>query len=81
MFIAEIDDVFYVQTTAQSPNATLIAVPATSGDPKQLARHLPESKFALIDASIVGGRIFAQYLQDAYSVVRAFDLDGKRSTT
>jgi prolyl oligopeptidase len=77
VFIGEIDDVFYVQTTAQSPNARLIAVPATSGDPKQWRVILPESKFAMTNASIVGGRIFAQYLQDAHSVVRAFALDGK----
>src|SRR4030095_11225223 len=29
------------------------------------------------EASIVGGRILAQYLKDAYSLVRATDLNGK----
>jgi prolyl oligopeptidase len=77
-FVAEIDDVFYVRTTARAPNSQLIAVPA--GGPAAPASWrviVPESKFALIEASIVGRRIFTQYLQDAHSVVQARDLEGR----
>ena len=75
-FVAEIDDVFYVHTTKDAPNARVIAVAATGkADPRVV---VPESRFALIDASVVGGRLLAQYLEDARSVVRAVDLNGKQ---
>jgi prolyl oligopeptidase len=76
-FVAEIDDTFYVRTNAGAPNAKLIAVPATAVERKNWRVVIPESQFALNEVTVVGGRILAQYLQDAYSVVRASDLDGK----
>jgi prolyl oligopeptidase len=76
-FVGEIDDAFYVETTAGAPNTRVIATPAASGDPKRWRVIVPENKFAMIGATIVGKRIFAQYLQDAYSVVRTFALDGR----
>lgn len=75
-FVAEIDDTFYVHTTAEAPNSQLIAVPATSAERKNWRAVIPQSADAMIATSIVGGRIFAQYLQDAHSVVRATDLNG-----
>ena len=76
-FVAEIDDTFYVRTTKDALNAQLIAVPATSAERKNWRVVIPEGEHALVETSIVGGRIFAQYLKDAHSVVRAFDLGGK----
>ncbi len=85
-FVAEIDDVFYVRTTAGAANGQLIAVPAdtppaahSGGSPADAGGWrviVPQGEFALIDTTIVGGRIIAQYLQDAYSVVRTLDLSG-----
>lgn len=76
-FVAEIDDTFYVRTNAGAPNAQLIAVPAASAARKNWRVVIPESQDALVETSIVGRRAFAQYLQDAHSVVRAVDLNGK----
>jgi len=76
-FVAEIDDTFYVRTSKNAPNAQLIAVPAKSADRKNWRVIVPESEHSMVETSIVGGRILAQYLQDAHSVVRAMDLDGK----
>jgi prolyl oligopeptidase len=76
-FVGEIADTFYVRTTSGAPNSQLIAVPATSAERKNWRVVIAESQYALNEASIVGGRIFAQYLQDAYSVVRTTDLNGK----
>ena len=73
-FVAEIDDTFYVRTTKDALNAQLIAVPATSAERKNWRVVIPEGEHALVETSIVGGRIFAQYLKDAHSVVRAFEL-------
>jgi prolyl oligopeptidase len=76
-FIGEIEDTFYVRTNAGAPNWQLIAVPATSAERKNWRVVIPESEHAMDQASIVGGRIILQYLQDAYSVVHATDLNGK----
>jgi prolyl oligopeptidase len=38
---------------------------------------VPESPFSADEVTIVGGRIVVRYLQDAYSLVRVFVLDGK----
>ncbi|MGH8177725.1 MAG: prolyl oligopeptidase family serine peptidase [Steroidobacter sp.] len=76
-FVAEIDDVFYVHTTKDAPNAQVIAVPAASAAKSNWRVIAPESRFALTEASVVGGRLFTQHLEDARSVVRALDLNGK----
>jgi prolyl oligopeptidase len=76
-FIGEVDDTFYVRTTKDAPNSQLIAVPATSAERKNWRVVVPQSEYAMTEASLVGGRFFLQYLKDAYSVVRATDLDGK----
>ena len=76
-FVGEIDDTFYVRTTAGAPNAQLIAVSAKSAERKNWRVVIPEGADAMIETSIVGGRVFAQYLRDAHSFVRALDLDGK----
>jgi prolyl oligopeptidase len=76
-FVGEIDDTFYVRTTAGAPNAQLIAVPATSAERKNWRVVITENADSMIRTTLVGGRFFAQYLRDAHSVVRAMDLDGK----
>lgn len=98
-FVAEIDDVFYVRTTANAPNARLLAVPApvvagrdaeigqgkapvrvaggATAGPPGVRTIVPEGRFAMAGATIVGGRIIAQYLQDAHSRVQVLDLDGQ----
>jgi len=76
-FVAEIDDTFYVRTSAEAPNYQVIAVPATSAARQNWRAVIPANQYAMVEATIVGGRFFAQYLQDAHSVVRAMDLNGK----
>ncbi|MGH8187317.1 MAG: prolyl oligopeptidase family serine peptidase [Steroidobacteraceae bacterium] len=77
-FVGEVNDVFYVRTSADAPNARLIAVQAAERDVKKARVIIPESEHSMVEVTMVGGKLFAQYLQDAYSVVRALDLDGKR---
>jgi len=76
-FVAEIDDTFYVRTNAEAPNWKLISVPATSGARQSWRTVIPESQHAMIETTLVGGRLFGQYLENAHSVVRAMDVDGK----
>ena len=76
-FIAAIDDVFYIRSNAGAPNTRVVAIPATPGGAKDQRVVIPETVHALEDASIIGRRLIVHYLQDAYSVVRVFDLNGQ----
>jgi prolyl oligopeptidase len=76
-FIAEIDDFFYVWTSSGTPNGRVISVPAGAVERSRWSEVVPERPFALIDASVVGRRIIAQYLRDAYSAVQVMDLQGR----
>lgn len=76
-FVDVVDDVFYVRATVDAPNAHLLAIPARRDGMKAKRAVIPEGRVALNGASIVDGRIIAQYLQDAHSLIRVFDLQGK----
>src|SRR5690606_32005372 len=75
-FIAAIEDVFYVRTTADAPNARLVAIDLAAPAREGWLDVIPESSFALRDTSIMSGHIVAQYLKDAHSLVRVTDLKG-----
>jgi prolyl oligopeptidase len=76
-FVAEIDDVFYVWTSSGSPNGRVIALPEGAVGRERWIEVVPERQFALVAASVVGRRIVAQYLRDAYSAVQVMDLRGR----
>ncbi len=78
LFVGVIDDVFYVHTNKDAPNGRVLAVPADDVKHTRQRIVVPESTFALESASIVGRRLFAQYLQDVRSVVHAHDLEGQK---
>lgn len=73
-FIAEIDDVFYIRSNSGAPNAQVVAMPVGK---KPTRVVVPAGPFSADEVSIVGRRIIVRYLQDAYSLVRVFDLNGK----
>ncbi|HEY0682588.1 MAG TPA: prolyl oligopeptidase family serine peptidase [Steroidobacter sp.] len=75
-FIAAIDDVFYIRSNKDAPNAQVIAMPV-AGAAKSKRVVVPETPYSADEVSIVGNKIIVQYLQDAYSLVRVFDLNGK----
>lgn len=76
-FVAEVDDVFYVHTTKDAPNARVIAARAVPGGADSWREIVPESDHALVSASVVGHKVITQYLQDVRSVVRVHELSGK----
>jgi prolyl oligopeptidase len=76
-FIEAFDDTLYVRATARAPNGTILAVDIDAQDGWTVRTVVPEQSQALIDATLVGGRLLAHYLQDAYSQVRIFDLNGQ----
>lgn len=74
-FLEAVDDIVYVRTNAGAPNGKVLAVDMQDG--ARVRTIIPEQAQPLIDASVIGGRIVAHYLQDAYSQVRLFELDGR----
>jgi prolyl oligopeptidase len=76
--VGELNDVFYVLTTSGAPNSRVIAGPAEADGARKARDVIAEQDFALLDASLVGGRLFAQYSKDAYSLVAVNDLNGKK---
>ncbi len=70
-------DKFLVLTDYKAPNYRLILI-----DPKNPAREnwkdvIPESKNVLQNVQIIGGKLFATYMQDASHHVYVYDLNGK----
>jgi prolyl oligopeptidase len=70
-------DTFYVQTTQGAPRGRVIAVDARRPAPRHWREVVPQAEAALAGASLVGGRIVAQYVQDAHGVARLFETDGR----
>jgi prolyl oligopeptidase len=76
-FVAEIDDVFYVRTTSRAPYGRLVAIDLAKPSPDQWRDVVPETRFALRETTILSGKVIAQYLEDAHSVVRVQSLSGE----
>lgn len=77
-FVASVDDVFYIRSNKDAPNAQVIAIPVSADGPTAEPRVVvPETPFSADEVTLVGHKIIVQYLQDAHSLVRVFDLNGK----
>lgn len=77
VFIGSQGDELYFQTTNGAPLGRIIAVDARRPEPDRWRTVVPEAAVALESASYVGGRIIATYVQDAYSVARIYEADGR----
>lgn len=70
-------DGFVMQTDWQAPNQRIVVV-----DPNNPARDkwreiIPEGSDAIVDFSLVGGKLFVSYLHNVTSQIKIFNLDGK----
>jgi prolyl oligopeptidase len=65
----------FFQTTHNAPLGRVIAVDAQ--DPAVRHNVVPEGASALEQASYVGGRIIARYVEDAHAVARVYERDGR----
>ena len=74
-FIGSRGDELYFHTTTDAPNGRVIAIDArgAAGEPRTV---VPEGASALEEASYIGGRIVASYVEDAHGV--APDLRARR---
>ncbi len=79
-YIGNDGDTFYWRTNLDAPRQRIVATDI--GEPSLAVREIVAEDEATLDsASIVGGQLIADYLVDAKSEVRTFDLQGRRTGT
>jgi len=66
----------YILTNLYQPNFRLVTVDVSDPKPMNWKDLIPATKNVLT-VSTGGGKIFAEYLQDATSLVQQYDMDGK----
>ncbi|MES2735267.1 MAG: prolyl oligopeptidase family serine peptidase [Verrucomicrobiota bacterium] len=76
-FVDNVGPVFYFHTNLDAPRYRVIAIDVTKPERQNWREILPQTEDKLDGVSIVGGQILAEYLKDARSDMRAFDLEGK----
>ncbi len=67
--------VFWFRTTLDAPRGRIVAI--DTAKPEEIKELVPQSEDKLADANVVGDRFVANYLKDAHSMVRLFELNGK----
>ena len=75
--IGNVGDELYFRTNKDAPRNRLIAIDANSPQPSNWREIIPEARDVLDGVDLVGGHVIAEYMQDAFSVVKIFDLAGK----
>ena len=74
-FIEHDGTIFWFKTDLAAPRGRIIAIDVAR--PAEIKEVVPESGDKLEDVDLVGERFVANYLHDAHSVVRLFELNGK----
>ena len=75
--IGNIGNDLYFRTNNGAPKNRLIVINTEDPSPENWREVIPEAEDVLDGVDLVGGSIIAEYMQDAWSVVKIFDLDGK----
>jgi prolyl oligopeptidase len=70
----------YILTNIYSPNFKIVTVDAGEPGITHWKNLIPETKNVL-SATTGGGKIFAEYLQDATSLIKQYNMDGKLERT
>jgi prolyl oligopeptidase len=69
--------VFYFVTDREAPRGRLVAIDTTKAGPPVLQEIVPQALETLQGVGLVGGRFIAEYLKDAHTDVKVFELNGK----
>jgi prolyl oligopeptidase len=68
----------YITTNEDAPRYRLFVTDAGNYDREAWKEIIPQSDAVLQGAAVFGGKLFAQYEQNASSQLKIFDLDGKK---
>jgi prolyl oligopeptidase len=71
-----LDENVLVLTNYKAPKYRLLSIDPKNPGEKYWKEIIPETESVLSTISLVGGKIIANYLQDAHSVVKAHNTDG-----
>ena len=74
--VGNIGSDLYFRSNNAAPKNRLIVIDAGNPAPEHWREVIGEAQDVLDGVDLVGGRIVAQYMHDAYSVVKIFDLEG-----
>ena len=76
-FLGNSKGTFYFLTDKDAPRYRIVAIELKHPEPAQWKQVVAQGKETLQNASIVNHNFVAEYMQDAHSQVRRFDLKGK----
>ncbi|HEX3727936.1 MAG TPA: prolyl oligopeptidase family serine peptidase [Pirellulales bacterium] len=69
--------ILFFKTNKDAPRGRVIAIDTRRPDAANWSDVIPQAKETLRAATLVGDRFFANYLQDAHTQVKVFDIRGK----
>jgi prolyl oligopeptidase len=75
-FIDNDDSVFYFRTDLDAPRARVIAIDSKNGKKSAWQEIIPQAAETLESVGILNNQFVADYLKDAHSQVKIFDLNG-----
>ncbi len=75
VFLGNDGPVFWFRTTLEAPRGRVIAIDTTK--PAEIKELIAQTADKLADVKVVGDRFIANYLKDAHSLVRLYELSGK----
>ncbi|OGX87865.1 prolyl endopeptidase [Hymenobacter glacialis] len=75
--LANVGSKLYLETDFNAPNNRVVTVDAANPKPANWKDLIPETKNVL-NATTGGGKIFANYLKDATSLIEQYDMSGKK---
>ena len=78
-FIGSQGDELYFHTTKDAPLGRVIAIDVLKGAARRTV--VPEGSAAIEEATYVGGRIIAKYVEEAHGVARIYERDGQLDGT
>ncbi|MEH2435608.1 MAG: prolyl oligopeptidase family serine peptidase [Nostoc sp.] len=76
-FIDNDDSVFYFRTDLKAPRGRVIAIDTKNPAPENWREIIPQSAETLESVGILNNQFVADYLKDAHSQIKIFDLKGE----
>ena len=76
-FLGNDGPVFYFKTDLHAPRGRIIAIDLRKPQPQNYREIVPQTEHTMTTASLVGNLFVVTYLQDAKSLVRIYDINGR----
>ena len=76
-FVGNEGSVFYFKSDVDAPRKCILTIDVTKPDRRNWKVIVPEADETMSGASLVGDNIIANYLKDAKTQIKLFDLNGK----